>query len=88
MRIRGVEFKRAMIARKPDHARQGVMRRIIFVALRDGPKTAPEVAAHVSASRPEITPDEALKRTWNALTKMKFEGLVVREGRVWGLVRL
>ncbi len=87
MRLRGVPMPRVMPPKKPDAARYGQMRRLIYAALRDGPRTAPEIARVVAASPPEITPEEALKRTWNALSKMKHEGLVGREGRVWRLAR-
>lgn len=73
--------------RKGDAARKGLMRVIILDALRDSPKTMRELAQYVGARRPDISPEAAYQRTGQVLAKLKLVGLVMREGRVWGLTR-
>lgn len=64
------------------------MRWIIRAALRDGPKTLPQLAAYVAGKRPDVPPERAYKRVSVVLTKMKAAGLVRREGRVWKSCKL
>ncbi len=71
--------------RKPDRARQGIMRLMVMEALRSGPKRYAEISALVAPRRPEITPEATHKRTAQALDRMQQAGLVKREGRLWGL---
>ena len=73
--------------RRPDQARQGIMRLMVQEALHDGPRTARDIAARIAARRPEITPEATHKRTAQALDRMRVAGLVKREGRLWGLAR-
>ncbi len=71
--------------RKPDRARQGIMRLMVLEALRSGPKRYAEISAPAAGMRPEITPQATHKRTAQALDKMQQAGLVKREGWLWGL---
>jgi hypothetical protein len=41
----------------------------------------------IAARRPEITPQDAYRRTGKALDKMKLAGLVRHEGRLWRLAK-
>jgi len=83
LRLRGVQMPHVMPAKRSDVARRGQMRIIILGALRDGPKRLPEITAHVVRCRPDADADRAYKRVSVVLTKMKAEGLVWHEGRVW-----
>jgi hypothetical protein len=71
--------------RKPDHARQGIMRLMVKQALRGGPRLARDIATEIAAQRPEITREAAQMRTAKALDGMRLAGMVKREGRLWGL---
>ena len=59
--------------------------RMILGALRGGPMTGPAIAVMVAARTPPITPDEAYSRAYSAVTRLRYAGLVVRDGRVWRL---
>lgn len=87
--VRGVDPAKLRVGakRKPDHARQGLMRLMVLEALRDGLKTARDVAAQIASRRPEITPEATHKRTAQALDKLRVAGLVKRDGRLWVLAR-
>ncbi len=82
--IRGVSLPPGQ-HRRPDCARKNEMRWIVLDALRDGPKTLPELAAIVVERRPDAAPERAYKRVSVTLAKMKKRGRVQREGRVWSL---
>lgn len=84
---RGVDPSKLQMGRKrkPDQARQGIMRLMVLDALSDGPKRADVIALQIAALRPEITPQAAHKRTAQALSKMRTAGLVDRDGRLWRL---
>ncbi len=84
---RGIDPAKVRVGprRKPDRARQGLMRLMMLEVLRDGPKTARDVAAEIAARRPEITPAAAVQRTAQALDKVRVAGLVRREGPLWRL---
>ena len=72
-------------AKKADVAKRGQMTRLVLGALRDGRRTTREVSGIVAIARPEISAEEAHRRTEAALCNMKFRGEVVRDGRLWGL---
>ncbi len=59
------------------------MRRAIFSALREGPKTGPDIVRHVMRYKGEWTFKETQRRVATTLTKLKDAGLVKREGRLW-----
>lgn len=61
------------------------LRRMILGALRGGPMTGPAIAALVAGRTPQITPDEAYSRAYSAVTRLRYAGLVVRDGRTWRL---
>ena len=85
LEARGVPTPRVMPAKRQDAARRGHMSLIVLDALRDGPKPAIQVTAHVAPRRPEITPEAAKQRTSQCLTKLKVRGLVALDGLVWRL---
>jgi hypothetical protein len=86
---RGIDPAKVRIGpkRKPDQARQGMMRLMVLEALRDGPKTLHALAAVIAARRPEIALEAAVKRTAQALDKVQRAGLVTHEGKLWGLAQ-
>jgi hypothetical protein len=83
--LRGVDMPRVMPPKRSDAARRGHMRWIICDALREGPKTLPQLAVCVAGKRPEASPARAYKRASVVLTKMKAAGMVRLEGRLWWL---
>lgn len=85
LRMRGVDMPRVMPAKRQDVAKRGHMRLLVLEALRGGPKPLKGIAAHVSARRPEIGYSLAYTRCGQCLAKLRNAGLVMREGRVWGL---
>ena len=86
--MRGVNYlPRILAPRRFRAARRGVMPAIVLDALRDGPKTLPEVTAWVHAARPELDHQAAYTRSALMLSRLKRQGLVRREGRVWGVVK-
>ena len=82
LRMRGIEPPR-LVSRCSDPFRRNQMRAAIFDALRDGPKTGPEIVRHVMRYRDKWAFKDAQRRVSTALTKMKLAGQVRREGRVW-----
>lgn len=84
---RGIDPAKQRIGpkRKPDQARQGLMRLMVIEALQGGPKRYAEISALVAMKRPEIGHDATHKRTGHALDRMQKAGLVKRDGRLWGL---
>jgi hypothetical protein len=87
--MRGVDMPAVLPAKKPDAARRGHMRALIFEALRDGPQRRSAIGQHIAKHRPEISPDQALARLDQCLWKMKKAGLVVEDfgpdGCLWRL---
>jgi hypothetical protein len=83
LRPRGVQMSAVLPSKRCDVARRGHMRLLVTEALGDGGKTTVEVAASVAAKGPEITPEAAHKRAALCLSRMKREGLLMSEGRVW-----
>jgi hypothetical protein len=82
--MRGVEPPR-LVTRCSDPFRRNHMRAAILEALRDGPKTGPEIVRHVMHYRDGWAFKDAQRRVSTALTKMKLAGKVRREGRLWAL---
>ena len=62
------------------------LRRMILAALRGGPMTGPAIAAMVTERTPQIAPDQVYFRAYSALTRLRYAGLVVRDGKGWRLV--
>lgn len=83
--LRGVHMPAVLPTKRDDVARRGHMSLMIMGALRDGPKTLPDIVAAVAARRPELPYSAAYKRTGQALANMKLRGQVVRDGRLWRL---
>jgi hypothetical protein len=63
------------------------MRLMVKEALWAGPMRHRDLSVLIAARRPEITPQDAYRRTGKALDKMKLAGMVKREGRLWGLAQ-
>ena len=80
--LRGVHMPAVLPAKKADVAKRGQMTRLVLDALRTGPKTARQISAIIAPARPEISPDEAHRRTEVALCNMKYRGELVRDGRL------
>ena len=66
-------------------AGKGVMAHMALQALQNGPQTAFNVSKCIALQRPELTFDKSHKYTAVALTKLKARGLVVHDGRMYGL---
>ena len=61
------------------------LRRMILAALKGGPMTGPAIAAMVTAKSPQIAPGQAYFRAYSAVTRLRYAGLVVRDGKAWRL---
>ena len=61
------------------------LRRMIPAALRGGPVTGPAIAAMVIERTPQIAPDQAYFRAYSAMTRLRYAGLVGRDGKGWRL---
>ena len=57
------------------------LRRMILAALKGGPMTGPEIAAIVIERTPQIAPEQAYFRAYSAVTRLRYAGLVVRDGK-------
>jgi hypothetical protein len=58
------------------------MRFQVMEAVRGG-ATLRQVAAHVASQRPELSERQAYIRSGQCLARLKKDGRVKREGRVW-----
>ena len=85
--LRGVHMPAVLPAKKADVAKRGQMARLVKDSLRRGPMTRLEVASIVVAARPELSLIQANQRTAQALYNLAFIGVLVRDGRLWGLAR-
>lgn len=83
LRLRGVRMPVVLPGKRPDAAQRGHMRRMVLRALQECPRGQAELSACVAARRPEIDADAAYHRVSLCLARLKREGLVSREGRVW-----
>jgi len=63
------------------------LRLMILAALRDGPMTGPAIAAIVIERTPQIAPEHAYFRAYSAVTRMRYAGLVEKDGKVWQVVK-
>ncbi len=59
---------------------------IVMDALREGPKRGRDVAGYVAERAPQLTSEDAYKRTYMCLSRMKRAGTVGRDGMVWKLI--
>lgn len=66
--------------------KRGGTKQMVLAALLDGPKTSWEIGAVLRKSRPDIGPDAAANRAYQALRRLNDKGLVQREGRMWSLI--
>ena len=82
--LRGVDMPRVMPAKRPDVARKGQMSRLVLQALSDRPMALPELAEWIAPHKPDVEPERLYKRCSQALAKLKQNGRVRRDGRVWG----
>lgn len=87
IQARGYDPERQHVPRKraENRFRRSELRRLIQDALRGGPQTLAALANYVAAQRPVISPQVAYRRVSSVLSRMKAAGLVVHEGRMWGL---
>ncbi len=83
--LRGVHMPRVLPAKPLDQAGKGIMAYMALQALRNGPQTAINVSKCIALQRPEISFAKAHKLTANALTKLKYRGLVLHDGKMYGL---
>lgn len=82
--MRGVEWN-GWVQDNP--FKRGGTKRIVMDALRGGPQTSWQLGEAIRALRPEIGPDAAYNRAYQALKRLKDKGLVRRDGRLWGLAQ-
>lgn len=85
LRLRAVHMPRVLPVRCDDAAMHGHMKRLVLQGIRTGHRTQQELSAYVAAHRPEITPEQAYKRTSQVLANLRRRGVVGRMGREWGL---
>ena len=83
LQIRGVAMPAVLPAKRQDAARRGHMRLLVLEALIDGQNTQQAVTGYVAERRPELNRGAVYHRVSLCLARMKREGLVAREGRVW-----
>lgn len=83
---RGVSLPRVLPPKRLTTARYCEIRLIILGALRDGPKTMPEIAAIIAGARGEADCRQFRNRVSQALYKMKVAGMVRRDV-LWHIVR-
>lgn len=92
----GLEHVEALLALRGDNLapvlpartilfRKGELSRMIRQALREGPLELRAIVKHAYASKPAMDDKAARNRVANALTRLKREGVVAHEGRVWRL---
>ena len=65
--------------------RRGQTKAIVLASLADGPKTTGQIGCEVAKLRPALTPKQATQRAYMALERLRVSGVVVRDGRIWGL---
>lgn len=87
LELRNVDLPRVLPAKRPDAARRGQMTRIALSALRDGPRSLPEISGYIAEQRPEISYAAAYRRTGNLLSKLKNRGMIEHKGRLWSRVK-
>lgn len=69
--------------RKHPRFRRRELRNLVLTALREGPKEIDDVTAYLIDRRPDIGFDIAKRRAVNVLSRLRKEGKVGREGRLW-----
>lgn len=83
LRARGHDPDAFTFASKtPKAFRKGELQRKVLAALRDGPKTGPEIVRAIDSPLPYAT---TYKRVYICLSRLHGKGVVRREGRVWGV---
>ena len=83
LRERGHNPEAQHVPAKTDRQfRRGELRRLVLAALKDGPRTGPEIARYVSEAS-GVPYRAAYKRAYIALHKMQEQGVVQHEERVW-----
>ena len=80
----GVDPETLQTPRKtPKAFKRGELHRLVLDVLRSGPQTGRQIAEHINAQRPSLTPAQAYKRVYICLNTLKRHGVVDHEGRVW-----
>ena len=83
--LRGVHPPRVMLAKRKDVAKRGHMRVWLLDALRVRPMRLAELVEVVRLHQPDVPYDRISRRTSNVLWKMRRNGFVANEKRVWRL---
>ncbi len=83
--LRGVHPPRVMLAKRKDVAKRGHMRAWLLDALRVRPMRLAELVDVVCQHQPDVAYDRISRRTSNVLWKMRRNGFIVNEKRVWRL---
>lgn len=83
--IRGDNLAPVPQAQPANKFRKGELRRLILAALRGGPMTLREIAAHVADQRPAVAYADAYLRTSFAMSKLRRVGMVAHERPLWRL---
>lgn len=65
--------------------KRGGTKRLILAALRDKPMSSWELGGLIRETQPEIAPNAADNRAYQALRRMEEKGQVVKSGRFWRL---
>ena len=82
LEMRGVEWSGIV---QDNHFKRGGTKHFVLNSLKPGPMTSWELGEKIREVRPEIGPDAAYNRAYQALRKLKDKGLVRRDGPVWSL---
>ncbi|MEQ8292850.1 MAG: hypothetical protein RIA08_11650 [Roseovarius sp.] len=82
LELRGVDPPRYY---QNEPAKRGQTARFVLDALKDGPKTCPQIADMLALDRPDLVRKLLLHRVYNALCRLEVKGRVRREGQVWKL---
>lgn len=82
LEMRGVKWSGIT---QDNHFKRGGTKHFVLNTLKRGPMTSWELGEVIREVRPEIGPDAAYNRAYQALRRLKDRGLVRREGRVWQL---
>ncbi len=66
--------------------KRGGTKRVIMAALRDMPMSSWDLGGLLREAQPEIGPNAAHNRAYQALRRMQESGVVCKDGRKWRLV--
>lgn len=69
--------------RTPKAFRKGELQRMVLAALRDGPRTGPEIVRAIDSP---LDYRATYKRVYGALDRLRRRGVVHRFGNIWAVV--